>query len=74
MELAQQFSTIKVDFSNSDSKELSERFGIIGPPTIVFLGPDGNEIAGTRVEGYVEAEVFAGLCRKALSGNLSASQ
>jgi thiol:disulfide interchange protein DsbD len=74
--LSQQFTTLKVDLTHFDSPEaeaLRERFDIDGVPTIVFLGQDGGEVAGTRVVGFVDADDFARLSRRALSGNLSAA-
>jgi thiol:disulfide interchange protein DsbD len=71
--LAKQFITLKVDLTHFDSpeaKELREFFDVAGVPTIVFLGSDGAEVAGTRVVGFVGPEVFARLGRKALPGNL----
>jgi thiol:disulfide interchange protein DsbD len=77
MKLADQFTTLKVDLTHFDSPEakgLREKFGVAGVPTIIFLGADGTEVAGTRVVGFVGPEVFARLGRKALPGNLSAIQ
>jgi thioredoxin:protein disulfide reductase len=52
------FMRLKVDLTNYDSPEsalLRERFDIAGVPTIVFLDGRGQELAGTRVVGYVPA-------------------
>ena len=42
-----------------DHKALLKRFGLFGPPGIVFFGRDGNEIKGLRVVGFQPAEKFA---------------
>ena len=34
------------------------RFQLIGPPTILFFGPDGKERSGFRVVGFMNAEDF----------------
>ena len=46
---------IKVDVtSNSDAvRELMARYDIVGPPTVLFVGPDGQEIVNTRLVGKV---------------------
>ncbi|KPV39405.1 thiol:disulfide interchange protein, partial [Thiohalorhabdus denitrificans] len=36
-------------------KELQRRFNIIGPPAIMFFGPDGEEIQSARIAGYKDA-------------------
>jgi thiol:disulfide interchange protein DsbD len=52
---------IKADITLSDgaSRDLMQRFGIVGPPTLVFLAPrDGHEIPGTRLTGDADAGSF----------------
>lgn len=39
-------------------KELLARFGLFGPPGIVFFNAAGQEVAGQRVVGFQEAEQF----------------
>lgn len=39
-------------------KALLKEFGIIGPPTIVFISPNGEEIRTARITGEVNAEQF----------------
>jgi hypothetical protein len=43
-----------------------KRFGIFGPPTIAFYGPDGAERSNYRVVGYMKAEEFARVARAAV--------
>ncbi len=45
---------------------LLKRFGIFGPPTIAFYGPDGGERGNYRVVGFMKAEAFATLAREAV--------
>jgi thiol:disulfide interchange protein DsbD len=57
----QKFRRFKVDLTRYDSVESQawkRRFAIAGVPTLVFSGPDGREIPGTRVEGFVPPAVM----------------
>ena len=47
-----------VTANNDDHKALLKRFGLFGPPGILFFGPDGNEIRTARVIGFQSAERF----------------
>lgn len=47
-----------VTANNAADQALLKRFTLFGPPGIVFFGPDGRELAGTRVIGYQSAEKF----------------
>jgi thiol:disulfide interchange protein DsbD len=53
--------------STADDEALLKHFGIIGPPTIAFYGPDGRERTEFRVVGYLKADAFAARARAALS-------
>jgi thiol:disulfide interchange protein DsbD len=66
---------LHADVTKNDSvdQELLQHFGIFGPPTIAFYGPDGEERRNFRVVGYMKAPEFATLARRAFSPNLSAS-
>ena len=45
--------------TGSDSAALMRRFGVVGPPTIVFLDPgNGQEIVSARSTGDVTADAF----------------
>jgi thiol:disulfide interchange protein DsbD len=50
----------------ADDEALLKHFGIIGPPTIAFYGPDGHERREFRVVGYMKADAFAARARGAL--------
>lgn len=49
---------VDVTANNAHDKALLKRFGLFGPPGIVFFGAGGREIPGTRVIGYQDAEAF----------------
>jgi len=54
-----EFTLLKADVTanNADDKALLKRFGLFGPPGIIFF-KDGKEIAGLRVVGYQPATQF----------------
>jgi thiol:disulfide interchange protein DsbD len=66
---------LHADVTKNDptDQELLKHFGIFGPPTIAFYGPEGEERRNFRVVGYMKAVEFASLARRAFSPNLSAS-
>ncbi len=55
-----------VTADDADDQALLKHFGIIGPPTIAFYGPDGHERSDLRVVGYMPADAFAARARTAL--------
>jgi thioredoxin:protein disulfide reductase len=61
-----------VTANDDDDRELMNRFGIYGPPAILFFGTDGDELRAHRVIGYLPAARFAEHARDALSGAGSA--
>jgi thiol:disulfide interchange protein DsbD len=66
---------LHADVTKNDpvDQQLLQHFGIFGPPTIAFYGPDGEERRNFRVVGYMKAAEFASLASRAFSLNLSAS-
>jgi thiol:disulfide interchange protein DsbD len=44
---------------DAEDQALMQRFGIIGPPTIMFFTADGIEQTSRRVVGYKSAADFA---------------
>jgi thiol:disulfide interchange protein DsbD len=54
-----------VTANDTDDRALLNRFGIFGPPTIVFFGVDGQERQGSRIVGYQDADRFAAHVRQA---------
>ncbi len=53
--------------NDDDDKALLRRFGVFGPPTIIFFGPDGTQRDGYEVVGYMKAAAFADHVRQAFS-------
>jgi thiol:disulfide interchange protein DsbD len=69
-----QADVTKVD---ADDQALMQRFGIVGPPTIVFFAPDGLEQTGRRTVGFKPAAEFAAHLRAVFGvgeATLAASQ
>ena len=60
---------LRADVTANDAEDqaLLKRFGIFGPPTIAFYGPDGQERANYRVVGYMKAPQFATVASAAAS-------
>lgn len=49
---------VDVTANSAADQALLKRFGLFGPPGIIFFGTAGHEIAGTRVIGYQDADAF----------------
>ncbi len=47
-----------VTANDEDDKALLKRFGLFGPPGILFFGASGDEVRAARVIGYQKPEVF----------------
>ncbi len=55
------FVMLKVDLTSTDdpkAEELRTQYQVKGVPTLVFLRPDGREIADLRVTGFEPKDVF----------------
>ena len=54
------FTLLKADVTENtpEDKALLARFGLFGPPGIIFFAPGGKEVPGVRVVGYQEAASF----------------
>lgn len=60
---------LKVDLTQFDSPEseaLRREYRISGVPTILFLGPDGAEVPGTRIVGFVSPAEFLATVQRAI--------
>lgn len=44
--------------NDADDRALMQRYGIIGPPTLLLIGPDGEERRAQRIIGEVDAAGF----------------
>lgn len=53
-----QLLQVDVTANNADDRALLKRFGLFGPPGIIFFGQDATEIAGGRVIGYQDNHKF----------------
>jgi thiol:disulfide interchange protein DsbD len=51
---------VDVTANDADDKAMLKRFGLFGPPGIIFFDAQGREIAGARVIGYQNAGKFLG--------------
>lgn len=51
---------LQVDMTknSAENKAIMERYQVLGLPTILFLERAGNEISGSRVTGFMDAETF----------------
>lgn len=54
-----------VTANTADDQALLKRFGLFGPPGIVFFDAAGQEVAGVRVVGYQKPEQFLNSLRAA---------
>ena len=54
-----------VTANNENDRELLEKFGLYGPPAILFFAPGGELVSGVRVNGYQSANAFLQTLRAA---------
>jgi len=68
VELSEKFAVMRMDLTkqNAFQEEILKRYGVIGVPTIIFLGKDGVEERDLRVESMVEASEFLTAMKQAL--------
>ena len=59
-------------FIDEADKALLDRFGVFGPPTIIFFDADGQQRHGYEVVGYMKAEDFAAHLDKAFASSIRA--
>jgi thiol:disulfide interchange protein DsbD len=45
--------------NDAEDQELLKRFGVFGPPTIIFFGTDGKQLEGYEVVGFMPSDEFA---------------
>jgi len=70
VERARAFATLKADLTDDKSpavRELKQRFGVLGVPTVLFLTPDGREIPELRFTGVIKPEEFLERMDRALN-------
>ncbi len=67
--MSQRFVLLQVDVTdpyNVGVRELKHRYGVFGPPAMLFFGSDGKEIRDQRLYGYRNADEFLGVLNKVL--------
>jgi thiol:disulfide interchange protein DsbD len=57
-----------VTANDDEDKALLERFGLFGPPAILFFAPNGEELRHLRVVGFMKAPRFREIVEKATTG------
>jgi len=55
---------VDVTANDADDKAMLKRFGLFGPPGIIFFDRAGKEIADSRVIGYQNAGKFLNSLQK----------
>lgn len=63
------YLVLQADVTADDEQDralLQGRFGLPGPPAIIFYGADGVERSNYRVVGFMDAETFAAHAREAV--------
>jgi thiol:disulfide interchange protein DsbD len=62
------FVVLQADVTANDEADkalMQERFGLPGPPAMIFFDAEGNELRGYRLVGFVPADEFAAHLREA---------
>jgi thiol:disulfide interchange protein DsbD len=49
---------VDVTANSADDKALMRRFGLFGPPALLFFRPGGEELGAARVIGYQDSKTF----------------
>jgi thiol:disulfide interchange protein DsbD len=67
---------LQADVTANDEADqtLLNRFGVFGPPTIIFFGTDGQQRHGYEVVGYMKAKDFVEHLRQALDSDQTVAQ
>jgi len=63
----QRFVLLQADVTANDADDkalLQQRFGLPGPPAMLFFGATGQELRGYRLVGFVPAAEFAAHLRE----------
>ena len=66
---------LQADVTANDEADraLLDRFGVFGPPTIIFFGADGQQRHGYEVVGYMKAEAFTEHLQRAFDSSATMS-
>ncbi|MEV9499592.1 protein-disulfide reductase DsbD [Aliarcobacter butzleri] len=62
----QEFTLLKADVTenNNEDKALQKKFGVVGPPALIFWDKDKNEIQASRIIGYKNPKDFLEIVNK----------
>ncbi|MFW3407145.1 protein-disulfide reductase DsbD [Aliarcobacter butzleri] len=62
----QKFTLLKADVTenNDEDKALQKKFGVVGPPALIFWDKDKNEIQASRIIGYKNPKDFLEIVNK----------
>lgn len=65
----QQMKLVQIDLTDNTAEHqaLLKRFGLVGPPAILFFDANGNERRGLRVVGFMKADAFTQQLSKAIN-------
>ena len=60
------FTLLKADVTKNsdDDKALQKRFGVVGPPALIFWDANSNEIKASQIVGYKNPEDFLNIVNK----------
>lgn len=60
------FTLLKADVTenNDDDKALQAKFGVVGPPALIFWDKNNKEIKSSQIVGYKNAEDFLNIVNK----------
>ncbi len=60
------FTLLKADVTanNQDDKDLQKKFGIVGPPGLIFWDENNSEINGAKIVGYKNPKEFLEIVNK----------
>ncbi|WIX32595.1 protein-disulfide reductase DsbD [Salinicola sp. JS01] len=56
----QDVQRLSIDVTDYDAEDqaIMQHFGVVGPPTLMWFGPDGREQRSARIIGELDAEAF----------------
>ena len=60
---------VDVTANSADDRELMKRFGLFGPPGMIFFDTKGTEIPESRIIGFLEADKFFSHVGKFVTGS-----
>ena len=60
LKVLEKFTLLKADVTDNtdDDKALQSKFGVVGPPALVFFDTNNNEIKSAKIVGYKNPEQF----------------